>query len=156
MPTARGSIKSHGDRFVGTFDIGGSPRHLAIDVKQRNQSLECSNVVLTYTNAENLVGDCRWTGSIGKEDLQMDLGKDVYIAGPLATPRQAAVLIRGAGTWTASAVELLTQPSHSSTSGASPVVVSSLNLPKDDKTLERERKLLESGAAIIAYVAVQV
>ena len=156
MPTARGSIKSHGDRFVGTFDIGGSPRHLAIDVKQRNQSLECSNVTLTYTNAENLVEDCRWTGSIGKDDLQMDLaGGDVSITAPLATPRQASLPIRGTCIWIMGAVELLNQSSHSSTSGAPPVV-NSLDVPKDDKTLERERRLLESGAPIIACVLVQI
>jgi len=150
MPTARGSIKSHGDRFVGTFDIGGSPRHLVIDVKQRNQSLECSNVVLAYNNVENLVGDCRWTGSIGKDDLQMDLAEDISIAGPLATPRQALLPIRGTGTWTTGAAELLNQSSQSS--GDVPPIVSSLNIPKDDKTLEREKRLLESGASIIACV----
>jgi len=146
--TAHGHIKSDGKRLVGIFDVDGSPRHLAIEVETPDQSLECSNVTLTYSNADRLVGHCQWSGKIGKKSFRMDLGGGVFIAGPLDTARTLSTSIRGSGTWQTGTADSLDPARDASASGA-PEVPSAFNAVEYPDKLTRERLLLESGAPIV-------
>ena len=74
MPTACGFFKSHGRRLVGTFIVDTSPRHFTTEFKPRNQPFKCSRIKLTYAETAKLVGICKWSGTVGKDDLEMSLG----------------------------------------------------------------------------------
>jgi len=158
MPTARGFVKSHGNALVATFDIDDNLRYFSIDVKSRNQSFECTNATLAYSSSEGLIGNCKWRGTIGKEDFRMDLGGGVSIAGSLDTARSSSVILRGAGTWrldAAGSPNQLSSADRQQENGedAPDNSVSPKNAfdrPDAHMKLERERKLLTSGAPIIA------
>ena len=147
MPSARGLVKCDGSRLVGTFDIDGSPRYLAVEVKPFDQSFECNNPTLIYNDVVQLVGDCKWTGTAGRDDLQMNFGGGVSIAGPLATPR-SAIRIRGTGTWS-------TDPPIPANRMQDDVVSVNPSPPhdavRDAAKVAREQQLLESCVPIIAY-----
>jgi len=147
MPSAQGYIKFANSRLVGTFDVDGSPRYLSVEVKPLNQPFECIKAVLTYGSIEQLVGGCKWMGTAGTEDLQMFLGPDITIAGPLVTPRLAALSIRGAGTW--DTVEGTFSPQDNVSN-----VLANPSLPpnaavKDPARAARVKQLLESNTPII-------
>jgi len=146
MPSAQGSIKFANSRLVGTFDVDGSPRYLSVEVKPLNQPFECIKAVLTYSSIEQLVGECKWMGTAGTDDLQMFLGSDITIAGPLVTARSASLSIRGAGTWDTVEGASYTQNNVSD-------VLAKPSPPhdavKDSTKAARVKQLLESNTPII-------
>jgi len=159
MPTAHGFVKSDGNKLVGAFDLDGGRYHLSVDIKPRNQSFDCSNATLIYSNLNSLIEDCKLTGTIGKNDIWVDLGRGTSIAGLLDAPRLSSVLIRGAGTWTTSAVLSLDvsaptsgqkKSSHDAAVGGARPSAFEPDAPEDSVKLARERLLLESGDPIIA------
>ena len=156
MTTARGFVKSETDRLVGTFNVDGVTRYLSVDVNLPNQLFKCSNATLTYGSVEKLVENFTWKGTIGKANLQMDLGGGVSINGPLEVPRQSSVRVRGAGVWRTAA----TQPDLRNPAGTqrgsgrdASADRASFDAPDDPRELERAKRLLRSGSPIIAYVA---
>jgi len=147
MPSAQGYIKFANSRLVGTFDVDGSPRYLSVEVKALNQPFECGNATLTYRSIEQLVGNCKWMGTAGTDDLQMFLGPGITIAGPLVTAWSASLSIRGAGTW--DTVEGTFSPQNNvSNVLANPS--SSNDVVKDPAKAARVKQLLESDTPIIA------
>jgi len=148
MPTAPGFVQFADNKLVGTFDVDGSPRHIAVDVKPSNLSLECDNVTLTYDNVAQLLGNCVWTGTAGKDDLNMDFKGGVSISGRLTAPR-SSIRVRGAGAW--STVEVvLPPPPASSANVTQDNPTQSQDACECDVKVEREKLLLESGHPIIA------
>jgi len=149
MPSTQGFAKYNSGKLVGTFDVDGRPRYLAVDVRPPNQLFECDNVTLIYDNVAQLSGDCKWTGTAGSDDLQMDFGGGVSVVGPLATPR-SSIRIRGAGTW--STVKPTLSPDLADNIQRNPVNPLPLhNTLPDVAEIARERELLESKVPIIAY-----
>ena len=158
MPTASGFVKSENNRLVGIFGVDGDPYHLSVDIKPSDQPFECTNATLTYDSVEKLVGNCAWSGTVGKVNLQMKLSGNVVIAGPLEVLRLSSVRIRGAGTWKTGTLISPDQPNSADRQQENgedaSVVPNPVANPLDDpQILERERQLLGSGAPIIAYVA---
>jgi len=156
MPSAQGFVKCISGSLEGTFDVDGSSRYITVDVKPLNQSFECSNATLAYDNVAQLLGDCKWTGAAGKDDLQMDFGRGVSITGPLAARRPSSVRIRGAGTWSTAKSSLHPPPTNSADDSQGnimkvPADRFSHDPVRDAAKLRRERQLLESGNPIIAY-----
>jgi len=150
MPTALGLIKCDGTRLVGTFDVGGSPRYINVDVKPSNEPFECSNATVTYTDIAQLSGDCRWKGWIGRDDLQMDFVDGVSIVGSLATARSSSARIKGAGAWSMVKSALPTRakkPQGNVFVNQFPHHDAAKNLAK----VEREQQLINLGVPIIAY-----
>jgi len=158
MTTTRVLIKYNGNRLVGTFDVDGRPRYITVDIKPPNQPFNCNSATLTYIDPAQLEGPCKWTGTAGRDDLQMDFGGGVSIAGALAVPR-AAIRIRGAGTWSKFELPLSSIPANESQGNGinDPANQSPLfeSVPDSAKLL-REKQLLESGFPIIAYETVCV
>jgi len=152
-----GFVKCNKGKLVGTFDIGGRPRYLSVDVKPLNQSFECDNAILICDTVEQMFGDCKWVGTVGKDDLEMDFTGGVSIKGPLTTPRPSSMRIRGAGTWNAknSTPPLLPAITANYSQGnVASVPVDHFpaqHAVRNPVKLLRERQLLESGAPIIAY-----
>jgi len=157
MPTAQGSIQFVDSRLVGSFDVDGSPRYLAVDVKPLHQSFKCEKATLTYSNVGQLSGHCKWTGTAGRDDLQMDFAEGITITGRLTAPR-SSVRIRGAGAW--SALEMASAPSSTPSvdglhgNGSNITIDQSppLDVAQDSAKIARENALLKSGIPIIAYV----
>jgi len=151
-----GFVKCNNGRLIGTFNIGDSLRYITVEVKPSNLSFECSNAILAYDTIEQLLGDCKWTGNVGKDELDMDFGGNVSIAGPLVTIRPSSIRIHGAGTWNtvegippSPSVETINEPQGNPTTNQFP----NLGAIRDPFKLLRERQLLESGIPIIAYVS---
>lgn len=149
MPSVRGFVQCSNDRLVGTFDVDGSPRYLYSDVNTLHQPFESGDATLTYDSITQLDGHCRWTGTVGKANILMDVvSGGVSIAAPLAAKLPSSHLILGEGTW--DTVER-TSPTHIRN------VPVNQSLPQDairDPALKaaRAKKLLESENPIIMYV----
>jgi len=114
MPNVSGVIRPMNNNvFFGTFEVDGDSYLLGIILETQAQSIDCSNAILTYDNAEKLVEICNWTGTISKNDLQMDLGGGVSIAGlgPFETAGTIPVHIGGTAQWERS---LVTEPGYRS------------------------------------------
>jgi len=157
MPNARGFIKSDNNRLIGTFDVDGSAYHLSIAIKPLGQEFKCSNAMLTYTNAEKLFERGNWSGSIGKTDLRLTFSEDASVAGQLDVQRPSYSRLHGVGVWTTGAVSSPHLNSSSGTRGNDSNAFTSqfqtFDMAEDPVKLERERRLLESGYPVIAYVA---
>jgi len=153
-----GNVKCDGSRLLGTFYVDGSPRYLTVDIKPLNQSFECGSAILTYYTADQLTGDCKWVGTVGKDDLEMNFGGGVSIKGLLVTARPSSIRIHGAGLWNTFEVTLpplsdnTVDELRSDGSDASTNQFPTHSAVRDPAKLQRERQLLESGAPIIAYV----
>ena len=162
MFSAHGLVACNSGRVVGSFDVGGSRRYIDVDVKPSNHSFECSDATLTYDNVAQLHGTCKWTGSVGKDDIEMNFDSGVTITGPLATPRQSSKRIRGAGAWNTAESTLRQSPANSGNERHgdvnNPPALESLppDAVRDPHKLLREKQLLESGSPIIAYVAARI
>ena len=154
MPTARGSIEYNGSRLEGTFDVGGSPRYLAVDVKSLSQSFECSNATLTYVKVEELDGNCEWFGTIGRDNLLMKFDGGVSITGQLTKPRSSNHT-HGAGMWSASKSLLPEIPTNATQKAArNPSInpFTNINAVRDPAKIAREQQLINLGVPIIACV----
>jgi len=153
-----GSVKCNGSKLLGIFDVGGRPRYLTVDVKPLNQSFECDNAILTYDSVDQLTRECKWAGTVGKDDLEMNFGGDVSIKGPLTTARPSSIRIHGTGLWEAfevippSILDNTVDELRSNGSDAPANQFPPHDAVRDPVKLQRERQLLESGAPIIAYV----
>jgi len=156
MLTARGFVTSDGKGLVGTFDVNGSSHHLSVDIKPRDQVFQCSNATLSYSDDSSFMKDCKLSGTIGKDELQMNFVGGVSIVGLLDTPRLSSVLIRGVGMWNTGAIPLLDRVNsfnEQQESGAdAPASHFPLDAVEDPYQRERETQLLQSGDPIIAYV----
>ena len=152
MPSGLGSLKCNGSSLVGTFDVAGSLRFIAVNVKPPNLPFQCTSATLTYGNAAQLNGACKWTGTAGRDDLQMDFGGGVSIAGALAAPR-SSMRIRGTGSWSTTEPKLPLDQANETQSNISNVPVNSS--PPDDAVqaaakVAREQQLINLGFPIIA------
>jgi len=163
MFTARGSVKSSSNRIVGTFNVDGGTCNLSVNVNLPNQLFECSNATLTYSSVEKLVENCTWSGTIGKNNLRMDLSGGVSITGQLDIPRLSSVHVRGEGAWMVATTSLVSdsageqrQSSHNAFADQAQLAPDSFAAHKDPRRLERERQLLKSGAPIIVCVPAHV
>ena len=56
MFSGLGSLKCNGSSLVGTFDVEGTPRYIAVDVRPSTQSFECKSATLTYSKVAQLDG----------------------------------------------------------------------------------------------------
>ena len=157
MLSARGFIKSDNNRLVGTFDINGGQHHISVTIKPLSLDFKCSSAILTYSNVEKLVEDGNWSGSIGKTELRISTGNGVSIIGPFDAPRPSTLRVRGAGTWETGAAHSLLSNSTKKTEvnviDLSDGQFQPLDAVEDPVKVERERRLLMSGAPIIAYAA---
>jgi len=149
MPSAGGLIKCDGSRVVGTFDVDGRPLYITVDIKPPNQPFDCARATLTYGNVTQLNGAYKWTGTAGRDDLQMDFGGGVSIAGALGTPR-LSVRIRGAGVWSRVKSALPPIPVNGVRAPVNPFPPRDAALDAVAK-VEREERLLGLGLPIIAY-----
>ena len=161
MTIASGSIKYDGTRLVGAFDIEGSPRYITVDVRPANQPFECNKATLAYSNITQLDGACKWTGTAGKDGLEMNFSGGVSISGQLVTAR-SSISIRGAGTWSTDKATLptvSTNPDNEPQGSGSNDLTAVDQLPllgpaRDPAKLLREKQLIESGVPIVAYATV--
>jgi len=154
-----GSVKCDGSRLVGIFDVSGSPHYLTVDVKPSCLPFECSNATLGYSEFAQLMGDCKWRGSVGRDDLQMNFAGDVSIVGQLVTPL-SSVCVHGAGKWStvednihnlsaSSAIGTQNDVRNVSEDRFSPYTeVRNVDVAKN----AREQQLLESRLPILACV----
>ena len=100
MPSARGVVKCQGNKIIGTFHINGSgPRYLSVQVHPRNEEFECSDATLTYDSVAQLSGDCKWSGTMGINDLKMNFGPGFNITGQITEPLESPTQNSGTGTW---------------------------------------------------------
>ena len=100
MPSVQGVVKSNGGKIFGTFHINGVPRYLAVEVNPRSrQQFECNSATLTYDSAAQLLGGCKWSGTVGKDDLKMNFGGGLNIAGQVTVPLRLTAETNGTGTW---------------------------------------------------------
>jgi len=154
MPSAAGFVEYNGGRLEGRFDVGGSKRYIAVEVKPPIQPFKCDNAILTYDNVAQLLGDCKWTGTAGRDDLQMDFNDGATIGGLLAEPR-SSVRIRGTGTWSTAKLNLAPPPLPEKQYNVKPVTVNPFtsNTTRSHAEIAREQQLLELGVPIIAYAA---
>jgi len=153
MPSAWGSIKCDGNRLVGVFEVDGRPRYIASDIKPPNQQFECNKATLAYSNVAQLDGACKWTGTAGRDDLQMDFGGGVSIDGAFATPRWS-IRIRGAGAWSKVKSTLPPVPANGTHNSVRSVPVNPFpprDAVRDAAKIAREQQLLELGVPIIMY-----
>jgi len=153
MPTAQGIVKCDCGRFVGTFDIDSSPRYVAVDVRPLDLSFECNDATLTYGDVTELVGDCKWTGTAGKVDLQIDFVGGVTIAGLLTTTR-SSIRIRGEGSWSVVRPQLSSPTPDGTQRNVRNAPVNSSpphDTVRDAAKVAREQQLIDLGAPIIAY-----
>jgi len=147
MPCAGGFVKFAERRLVGTFDVDGTPRYLCVKVESLNHSFECGHAILTYDDIAKLDGDCLWNGTLGKEDVQMDLvSGGVSIAGRLDTTRRSTHLILGVGTW--DTVERTLSPQNN-VSNVPVDLPSPHDAIKSTAKAARVKQLLESSIPII-------
>jgi len=154
MPSVRGFVQCSNDRLVGTFEVDGSPRYLYSDVKTLHQPFESGEATLTYDNITQLDGHCRWTGTVGKANILMDVvSGGVSIAAPLAAKQPSSHFILGEGAW--DTVERISPPQKNISNV--PVNPSPPHDAIRDPALKaaRAKKLLESKNPIIMY-AVQI
>jgi len=149
MHTARGFVECDGGRFIGTFDIGGSPRYVAVDVKPLDLSFECKSATLTYGDVTQLDGNYNWAGTAGRDVLEMAFVGGVAIVGPLTTPR-SSIRIRGAGSWSTAKPDLLPLPASSNALNV-PGNFQSHNTVRDAAKDAREQQLIDLGLPIIVY-----
>ena len=147
MFTAGGLIKCDGSRIVGTFDVDGRALYITVDIKPPNQPFECSKATLSYGNVTQLDGTCKWTGTAGRDDLQMEFGGGVSIAGALATPR-SSIRIRGAGVWSRVKSALPPIPATGVRAPVNPFPAH--DAVRDAAKVAREQQLIELGVPIIA------
>jgi len=148
MPSAAGLIKCDGSRIVGTFDVDGRPLYITVDIKPPNQPFECSHATLTYNNPAQLDGACKWTGTAGRDDIEMDFGGGVSITGVLATPR-SSIRIRGAGAWSKVKSALPPIPANGVRAPVNPFPAH--DALRDAAKVAREQQLIELGVPIIMY-----
>jgi len=149
MPTARGFVKCDGSRFVGTFNIDGGLRYVTGNVRPLDLSFECGSATLTYDDVTQLVGEFKWTGTAGRDDLEMTFVGGVTIVGPLTTPR-SSIRIRGAGLWGSVKPDLPLLASNNVpdiSANSSP----SHDAVRDAAKAAREQELIDLGVPIIAY-----
>jgi len=59
--------------------------------------LNCGNAILRYSTVDQLVGEYKWVGTVGKDDLEMNFGGCVSIKGRLTTARPSSIRIHGTG-----------------------------------------------------------
>jgi len=151
MPSAAGFVEYNGGRLEGRFDVAGSKRYIAVEVKPPIQPFKCDNAILTYDNVAQLLENCKWTGTAGRDDLQMDFGEGVTIGGLLAEPR-SSVRIRGTGTWSTAKLNLPPLPTPETQNNVKVVAVNPFtsNTPRNKAELEHEQQLLGLGVPIIA------
>jgi len=154
MPSAQGPIRCDGSRLIGTFSISGSQYYIIVDVKPCNRPFECSNATVTYGDVAQLSGDCKWTGWIGRDDLQMKFDVGVSIVGALATTRSSSDRTRGSGAWSIDKPPLpphLAGTQESSVgneiTNQSPRVHDAVRNPAQ---LGREQQLIDLGVPIVA------
>ena len=100
MPSVEGYIKYTGARLIGAFSVDGGPRYLSVDCRPNIQPFERRKATLTYDNVAQLLENCKWKGSAGRDDIQMNFDEGVCIVAQLVTQRSSAA-IRGTGTWSA-------------------------------------------------------
>jgi len=159
MPSVQGVVKCNGSKIVGTFYIDGpsDPRYLAVEVNPRSrQQFECSNATLTYDSVTQLLGACKWSGTVGKDDLKMNFGGGLNIAGQVTVPLQSSTQTSGTGTWdtvkvTLAPTQMNSADERQSTVSNIPANPFRLNATRDRAKEERERALIQLGVPIIAY-----
>ena len=155
MTSASGSVNCDGTRLLGTFVVDGSPRYLSVDVKPRSQSFKCDNATLTYGNLAHLLGECRWSGPIGKDELRIDFGEGATIVAQLSVVMPSSRQSHGTGTWSTVKPTLPQPPANKTQRNAGNVTTNTIT-PHDSArsvaSLKREEELLKSGVPIIAYV----
>jgi len=150
MVVAQGSVKCDGSRLVGSFVVGGSPRYLTADVKPLNQSFECKNATLTYDDITQLILDSnlKWTGTAGRNYLQMDFGQGVSVTGPFTVTR-SSIRIHGTGSW--SSVKSILPPASTNATKSNVSNVAPLDVIQVPAKVSREHwRLLDLGVPIIA------
>jgi len=154
MHTARGFVKFDGGRFVGTFDVGGSPRYFAANVKPLGVSFECSSANLTYGDVTQLAGSFEWAGTAGRDDLEMTFVGGVVIVGTLTTPR-SSIRICGAGSWSTAKPGLFSIPAGNNALNF-PSNFPSHNTARNAAKVAREQRLIDLGVPIIAYATAHI
>ena len=147
MHTARGFVKCDGSRFVGTFDIGGSPHYVTVNIKPLDLSFECNSATLTYGDVTQLAGNYNWTGTAGRDELELTFVGGVAIIGPLATSR-SSIRIRGPGSWSTAKPEITAIQNVCSV----PVIpIAPHDAVQDAAKAARVQQLIDLGVPIIAY-----
>jgi len=153
MLSSLGSLKCDGSSIVGTFDVEGSPRYIAVDVRPSTQPFECKSATLTYSKVAQLDGYFKWKGTAGKDDLEMSCDNGgVSIVGTLATTRPSSH-IHGAGSWSTVEQNLPSVKANGKQQNVRNVHVNSfppLDTVGDDAKAAREQQLIDLGAPIIA------
>ena len=158
MPSAHGFIQcgGNGDGLVGTFDIHGSKLYLYSDVKPLSQPFKCSDATLTYDNIGLLAGHCKWNGTLGKSEVQINLDGGVSITGRLATAQKSSFSILGAGTWNTTK-QTQPAPSPKSANAAQPAnPFPAPNAARDPAIMAHDQKLFDLSVPIIAYDATRL
>jgi len=150
MSTAKGSVQCNGSRLIATFVVDGRPRYIDADIKPLNQAFACDSATLTYVKPAQLDGACRWNGTAGRDDLQMDFGGGVSIAGRLAAPR-SSIRVRGAGAWSTVKPILPPKPSSSADETQGSLRAHPVNSITPHAKVAREQPLMDSSVPIIAY-----
>ena len=158
MPSAQGVVKSNGGKIIGTFHINGAPRYLAVDVNPRSrQGFECLEATLSYDSAAQLLGDCKWSGTIGMGDLKMNFDGGFNIAGQVNVPLRSTAQTNGTGKW--DTVKVIIPPPQTNPAEETQSTISNIpanpfryNATLDRSKEERERELIQRGFPIIVYV----
>jgi len=101
MPSVQGVVKCQGNKIVGNFYINGGRQCLSVQVEPRNEEFECSDATLTYDSVAQLSGACKWSGTIGRDDLKMNFGTGLSIVGQITESLESQTLTStsGTGTW---------------------------------------------------------
>jgi len=155
MPKAAGFVQYNGSRLVGTFQVDGISYYLSVDVKPPSQPFHSDNATLTHDNVLQMIGECKWRGTAGRDGLKMNFGGGISLAGPLGIA-WSTIQIRGEGTWSTDQYALSPIPVGSTDgtqNGVSANPFPPRDAVRDPAKVARERRLIELGVPIIAYAA---
>ena len=97
----RGRFTYHGGAptFTATFNNEGQPFHFVGTLDPALPAFVVSGAILTYAHPEDLVGRASFTGSVGRDALDLTLVNGVTITGELDNSQSTRVSVIGSGTW---------------------------------------------------------